>query len=106
MKNVQCLGADSYVDVQQKIVPVTRICNTGKEDIYVAYTQETEDLLGIPVRTILGDAERFRSQVNAWIEKEQEVRDSRDEFRDELYKFKNKRFFERFKFLIFGNKIK
>ena len=39
------------------IVPVTQFCSTGKPDLFIAYSKQVEELLGIPFRVILDEKE-------------------------------------------------
>ena len=69
----QLLETMEEVTVQQQIVPITQFCfGNGNPNLYVAYTEEVEQLLGIPFRIILrekADAEaenrRLRG-LTAW----------------------------------------
>lgn len=61
------------VTVEERIVPITQFCyGNGRPDLYVAYSHEIEELLGIPFQVILkeketalGEAKRLRS-MSAW----------------------------------------
>lgn len=39
--------------ITESVVPVTEFCINGKRDIYIAYSREVEELLGIPIEIIL-----------------------------------------------------
>lgn len=39
--------------VQEKIVPIIRLCEVGRPDVLVALTEEVENLLGVPVRALV-----------------------------------------------------
>lgn len=45
------------VKTKKHLVPITRFCFTGKPDLYVAYTEYLEEVLGIPIRIILKEKE-------------------------------------------------
>ena len=61
------------ISVTERIVPITQFCyGNGKPDLYVAYSQEVEELLGMPFRIILkeksdaiAEADRLRN-LTAW----------------------------------------
>ena len=61
------------ITVKERIVPITQFCyGNGKPDLYVAYSHEVEEILGIPFRIILkersdafAENERLRS-LSAW----------------------------------------
>lgn len=61
------------VKVNKHLVPITRFCHTGKPDLYVAYTEYLEEVLGIPIRTIikekdewLGACQSARKEAERW----------------------------------------
>ena len=39
--------------VQEVVVPITQFCKPGKPDVYIAYSKEVEELLGMPFSMIL-----------------------------------------------------
>lgn len=67
------LFPEKTINVVDGIVPVTRFCyGNGKPDLYVAYSHEVEEILGIPFQVILKEKEaalkerdRLRS-MTAW----------------------------------------
>lgn len=74
MKHPFAVSNTSVLDlteaVQTKIATVFQICEIGKRDVYVAYSEEVEKLLGIPIRCILkeknnalAESKRYRSRL-------------------------------------------
>lgn len=60
------------VTVTERVVPITQFCRPGHPDLYIAYTEEVEEMLGVPIRVILKEKdeaisalERLRS-MTAW----------------------------------------
>jgi len=47
---------------KRKIVPINRICSSTKPDLYIAYSEEVEELLGVPIRAILDKAEAIQQK--------------------------------------------
>lgn len=61
------------VKIEKHLVPITRFCHTGKPDLYVAYTKYLEEVLGIPIRTIINEKDEWlrayqgaRSEADNW----------------------------------------
>ena len=51
--------------VPEKIVPITQFCRPGKPDVYIAYSEEVEELLGVPIRCILKENDAAIAQAAA-----------------------------------------
>ena len=56
--------------VQTRVATVFHICAIGKKDVYVAYSEEVERLLGIPIRCIVkektvavAESNRYQSRL-------------------------------------------
>ncbi len=81
------------VKTKKHLVPITRLCCMGKPDLYVAYTEYLEEVLGIPIRTIIKDKEEY--QV-AWREQKEET----IKWRIRFLNVKDMPFLKRLKFLI------
>ena len=39
--------------VKRLVAPINHISGTGRKDVFIAYSEEVEELLGIPIRAIL-----------------------------------------------------
>ena len=65
----QLLETCEPITVTERIVPITQFCfGNGNPDLYVAYSHEVEELLGIPFRIILQEkatAEREARQLRS-----------------------------------------
>jgi hypothetical protein len=51
----------------RKGVPVIELCNYGKHNVYVAYSDEVEELIGVPIRTIMKELVDSRKLVERLI---------------------------------------
>lgn len=49
--------------VTEHIAPVYHICRTGRQDLYVAYSKQVEELLGIPIRLLVEEKESARGET-------------------------------------------
>lgn len=45
--------------------PVIHLCGAGRDDVFVAYTKDVEELLGIPIRTILSENDCLSQSLEA-----------------------------------------
>ena len=49
-------GTDDFLvsdfPIEREIIPVLTFCKTGKPDVFVAYSSEVEELLGVPIRKL------------------------------------------------------
>ena len=66
----EMLIAPEELTVTERIVPITQFCRPGHPDLYIAYTEEVEELLGVPIRVLLKEKDeaiaaldRFRSMT-------------------------------------------
>lgn len=48
---------ETQQEVNQLIAPVLHICHVGEADTYVAWSEQVEELFGIPIRTIIREHE-------------------------------------------------
>jgi hypothetical protein len=55
--------AVSEVVCDKKIVPFNQICQEGKPDLFIAYSEEVEELLGQPIRAIKAQADYAQKQA-------------------------------------------
>ena len=56
------------IPVKQIAVPIIHLCQRGREDVYIAYSEEVENDLGIPIRTITKELEQARNDLFAALE--------------------------------------
>lgn len=61
----ECLLSPEGFTVDERVVPITQFCRPGRPDLYVAYSEEVEDLLGIPIRCILREKDEARAALSA-----------------------------------------
>jgi hypothetical protein len=68
----EILIPEEELTVTEKVVPITQFCRPGRPDVYIAYSEEVEDMLGVPFRVMLkekeqalAEAERLRN-LTAW----------------------------------------
>ena len=64
------LAAES--NITEHVVPITQFCRPGRPDIYIAYSHEVEDFLGVPISVLIkekaqayAELQRLRS-LTAW----------------------------------------
>ena len=69
-----------------------QFCHTGKPDVFIAYSEEVEELLGIPVRCMQKELETLRASLSSATYNEKKAK-------DKLLKFQSMSRWERFKFL-------
>lgn len=60
----EMLLADLKTTVTERIVPITQFCRPGKPNLYIAYSQEVEDLLGVPIRVLLQEKDAAYAALN------------------------------------------
>ena len=52
------------VDIQSRIVPVSEIWRNGNPKLYIAYSHEVEELLGVPINAIIHQGELVAKRAN------------------------------------------
>ena len=52
--------------VTEKVVPITQFCRPGRPDLYIAYSEEVEELLGVPIRVILKEKDEALAELFKW----------------------------------------
>ena len=68
------LVSDTFT-VRTFSVPIFRLCQHGRDDVYIAYSEEVENDLGIPIRTILGESERRIQMLKDNLEIQRKLRE-------------------------------
>lgn len=54
-----------FSEIESHVVPVSRVCRTGHPDLFIAYSPQVEEKLGVPIRAILREAEASRLAWNS-----------------------------------------
>ena len=57
------LGLSHPAHDTHRAVPITRLCEAGKADVYVAWSEEVEALLGIPMRALHEQIRRLTEAI-------------------------------------------
>jgi hypothetical protein len=60
------IGTDTFLEsvpIETKIAPVTRLCDSAKPDVFIAYSQEVEDTLGIPIKIIIDRSKECHAEL-------------------------------------------
>jgi hypothetical protein len=52
------------IAVEERIIPISQFCRPGKPDLYIAYSEEVEELLGVPFRTIYKEVQETREEIS------------------------------------------
>lgn len=60
------LGASFSTAYERRIVPIIQMCGLGAENVFVAYSDEVEELLGIPIRTLVAERDNFKRNANQY----------------------------------------
>lgn len=85
------------------IVPVNQICfSDGRPDTYVAYSEEVERLIGVPVRVIKKQAEAAEDNAQVARRAAFLAEEEADRWRLEYYKIYNWGFWQRLRFAFTG----
>lgn len=84
---------------ERAVVPITQLCMTGAADVYIAYSEEVEKDLGIPIRAIITSARAKEANYGEIATKFNILLDTSRE----LYRL---RWFDRLKFLFGLYKLK
>jgi len=50
--------------VEHVVVPITQFCRPGRPDVYIAYSREVEELLGVPIRTLITEKDEAIASLN------------------------------------------
>ena len=56
--------APTEMEVTERVVPITHFCRPGHPDLYIAYSEEVEELLGVPIRVILKEKDAAISELH------------------------------------------
>lgn len=81
--------------ITKSIIPIHKFCAIDKPTLYIAYSDEVEELLGNPIRTCIAETERARKR-------EKDLACQAFDARNELNKYKTMKFWSRLKFLFKG----
>ena len=60
----EILALTEPMKITERVVPITKVCSRGKSDLYIAYSEEVEELLGVPVRVILKEKDAAYAELN------------------------------------------
>jgi hypothetical protein len=60
--------------VTEQVVPITHLCQPGKPDLYIAYSEEVEELIGMPFRTILREKNQAQAALQTALNTVHELR--------------------------------
>lgn len=60
------LGLSTGVQKYTRTVPIFHMCGLGKADTYVAYSEEMEQLLGIPIRALVEERDMHKHQSSRY----------------------------------------
>jgi len=85
--------------VKTKVVPITHICQVGKEDVAVAYTEEFEEVCVIPIRMLIREKKEWKELAELYCKKYPILEVERDTYFLNLKHFKEATFFQRLKYL-------
>jgi len=96
--------------VKTKVVPITHVCQVGKEDVAVAYTEKFEEICGIPIRLLKKSKEEAEKNAQSAFrdlsitnEKLKKVEYLKEIKRHELKKYTSASFIQRLKYLFTGD---
>lgn len=86
MRRVPCVPIDSdfneaietMAPVETHVSPIIRFCEIGKPDVFIAYSPEVEELLGVPFSTM----HRELKERDAALSREREVSSALESQRD------------------------
>ena len=56
--------ASPEMTITERVVPITQFCRPGRPDLYIAYTEEVEELLGVPIRILLKEKDEAISALH------------------------------------------
>jgi hypothetical protein len=61
------IGTDTFLEsvpIKTEIAPVTRICSSAKPDVFIAYSREVEEIIGVPIRVIIEKSESCEKSLH------------------------------------------
>lgn len=67
------LGMSKEMPLDTRTVPITELCGLGRDDVYIAYSEEVEKLLGIPIRTLVADLVTRKRLISEFIEEKRRI---------------------------------
>ena len=59
------LCPNEAIDIQSRIVPVSEIWKNGNPKLYIAYSHEVEELLGVPINAIIKAREQAQEHADS-----------------------------------------
>jgi FtsZ-binding cell division protein ZapB len=96
--------------LRKRLAPIIQICHQGREDVFVAYTKETEELLGVPVKLLKEEKDRLdqsntylRTEVSKLKDRNYWLHEESAGLKSRLHYYQTMSFWKRFKFLFKGS---